>query len=79
METSDDIFELARPALKVFENFIPVNDMVPGDSLGRYGKITMEEITERFEEQLGYLASRSSSTTPTGCGRAPEADELNHD
>ena len=53
VEKSDELFELARPALKVFENFIPVNDAVPGDSLGRHGKITMEEITERFEEQLG--------------------------
>jgi hypothetical protein len=53
VETSDDVFELARPALKVFENFIPVNDKVPGDSLGRYGKITMEDVTKRFEEQLG--------------------------
>src|ERR1044072_3121775 len=53
VEKSDDIFELARPALKVFESFIPVNDKVPGDTLGRYGKFTMEEITERFEEQLG--------------------------
>jgi len=53
VESSDDIFELARPALKVFENFIPVNDRVPGDSLGRYGKITMEDVTKQFEEQLG--------------------------
>jgi hypothetical protein len=53
VETSDDVFELARPALKVFENFLPVNDKVPGDSLGRYNKITMEDVTKRFEEQLG--------------------------
>src|ERR1044072_3398865 len=53
VEKSDDIFELARPALKVFENFIPVNDKVPGDSLGRYGKITMEDVTTQFEQQLG--------------------------
>ena len=53
VESSDEIFELARPALKVFENFLPVNDKVPGDSLGRYGKIKMEDITKRYEEQLG--------------------------
>ncbi len=53
VESSDEIFELARPALKVFENFLPVNDKVPGDSLGRYGKIALEDVTARFEEQLG--------------------------
>jgi uncharacterized protein YukE len=53
VEKSDEIFELARPALKVFENFLPVNDKVPGDSLGRYGKIKLEDVTKRYEEQLG--------------------------
>jgi uncharacterized protein YukE len=53
VEKSDELFELARPALKVFENFIPANDAVPGDSLGRYGKFTMEDINTKFDEQMG--------------------------
>ncbi|MCT2587390.1 hypothetical protein JT362_30130, partial [Actinophytocola sp. S1-96] len=53
VEKSDELFELARPALRVFENFIPVNDVVPGDSLGRHGRISMEDVRTRFDEQLG--------------------------
>ena len=73
VEKSDEIFELARPALKVFENFIPVNDAVPGDSLGRHGKITMEEVTERFEEQLGISLQEVPGRRGPVAGRGPEA------
>ncbi|HEY0450330.1 MAG TPA: hypothetical protein VGD70_14510, partial [Actinophytocola sp.] len=52
VEKSDEIFELARPALKVFENFLPVNDKVPGDSVGRYGKLKFEDIKTRYDEQM---------------------------
>ena len=53
VETSDELFDLARPALRVFEDFVPVNDEVPSDTLGTYGKISLEEIRTRFDEQMG--------------------------
>ena len=54
VKKSDEIFEAARPALKLWEDFLPVNDKVPGDTLGRYGKIKLEDdIKKRFDEQVG--------------------------
>ncbi|MFL6124025.1 hypothetical protein [Actinophytocola sp.] len=54
VQKSNDIFEKARPALKLWEDFLPVNDKVPSDSLGRYGKINLEnDIKKRFDEQMG--------------------------
>ncbi|HYQ69208.1 hypothetical protein, partial [Actinophytocola sp.] len=54
VQKSNEIFDQARPALKLWEDFLPVNDKVPGDSLGRYGKINLEnDIKKRFDEQMG--------------------------
>ncbi|MFC4853297.1 WXG100 family type VII secretion target [Actinophytocola glycyrrhizae] len=54
VEKSDDIFEAARDALRIFQDFLPVNDKVPSDSLGRQGKLQFEtDIVKRYEEQLG--------------------------
>ena len=54
VQTSDEIFEAARPSLRIWEDFLPVNDKVPSDSLGRYGKINLDtDIKQRFDEQLG--------------------------
>ncbi|MFL6122529.1 MAG: hypothetical protein ACJ73U_23275, partial [Actinophytocola sp.] len=51
---SNEIFDLAKPALKLWEDFLPVNDKVPSDTLGRYGKINLEnDIKKRFDEQVG--------------------------
>ncbi|HEX6357032.1 MAG TPA: hypothetical protein VF106_29065, partial [Actinophytocola sp.] len=43
VQKSDEIFDAARPALRLWEDFLPINDKVPGDSLGRHGKINLEE------------------------------------
>jgi uncharacterized protein YukE len=54
VQKSDEIFDAARPALKLWEDFLPINDKVPSDTLGRYGKINLEEdIKKRFDEQMG--------------------------
>jgi len=54
VQKSNEIFDKARPALKIWADFLPVNDKVPGDSLGRYGKINLEnDINKRFDEQMG--------------------------
>ncbi|HYH50612.1 MAG TPA: hypothetical protein VEG38_13785 [Acidimicrobiia bacterium] len=53
VEKSDELFDLARSALRVFEDFIPVNDEVPSDTLGRHGRIAMDEIRTRYDEQMG--------------------------
>ncbi|OLF04334.1 hypothetical protein BU204_37770, partial [Actinophytocola xanthii] len=37
----------------MFEDFLPVNDEVPGDSVGRFGRIKLDEVRARFDEQLG--------------------------
>jgi uncharacterized protein YukE len=54
VQKSDEIFEKARPALRLWEDFIPINDKVPSDQLGKYGKINLEnDIKKRFDEQVG--------------------------
>jgi uncharacterized protein YukE len=54
VEKSNEIFEAARPALRIFEDYLPINDKVPADSLGRYRKLNFEnDIKKRFDEQLG--------------------------
>lgn len=53
VESSDEVLELGRPGLKVFERFLPVNDRVPDGSVGTFGRIRWEDVTARYEEQLG--------------------------
>ncbi|HWL50677.1 MAG TPA: hypothetical protein VNT92_12435, partial [Acidimicrobiia bacterium] len=53
VETSDEVLELGRPGLKVFEEFVPVNDVVPQDSLGQFDRISMDEVNRLYDEQLG--------------------------
>ncbi len=54
VEKSDEIFEAARDALRIFQDFLPVNDKVPSDTLGRKGKLKFEtDIVKRYDEQLG--------------------------
>ncbi|HEV2781453.1 MAG TPA: WXG100 family type VII secretion target [Actinophytocola sp.] len=52
--TSDELFDLARPALAVFEAFIPIDAKVPGDSRGVNGPADFNrDIVTRFDEQRG--------------------------
>jgi uncharacterized protein YukE len=52
VQTSNEIFDAARNALKIFEDFVPINDKVPGDCL--YQKINLDnDIKKRYDEQLG--------------------------
>jgi uncharacterized protein YukE len=53
VETSDEIFELARPALRVFETWLPINDQVPENLLGHHGRISLDDVQTRFDEQKG--------------------------
>src|SRR5690349_6016612 len=54
VEKSDEIFDAAKEALRIFEDFLPINDKVPSDSLGRQGKLKFEtDIVKRYEEQKG--------------------------
>jgi uncharacterized protein YukE len=52
-EKSDDVLAAGRPGLQVFRDFIPVNDKVPGDSVGPAGKFKFEDLDNRYNEQLG--------------------------
>jgi uncharacterized protein YukE len=52
VQTSNEIFDAARNALKIFEDFVPINDKVPGDCL--YQKINLDtDIKKRYDEQMG--------------------------
>jgi uncharacterized protein YukE len=52
VEKSDEIFEAARSSLRLWEDFVPINEKVPGDCL--YQKINLEtDIKKRFDEQVG--------------------------
>jgi uncharacterized protein YukE len=52
VQKSDEIFDAARSALKLWEDFVPINDKVPGDCL--YQKINLDtDIKKRYDEQVG--------------------------
>jgi uncharacterized protein YukE len=51
--TSDEIFEPVRPALRVFKTWLPINDQVPEGLLGHHGRISLDDVTTRFDEQKG--------------------------
>jgi uncharacterized protein YukE len=54
VEKSDEIFSAAEDALRIFQDFLPVNDKVPSDSVGRHGKLKFEtDIKKRYDEQVG--------------------------
>lgn len=54
VKNSDELFDLADPALDVFRNFIPVDKEVPEDTRGVEGPLAFEkDIKKRFDEQRG--------------------------
>jgi uncharacterized protein YukE len=54
VEKSDEIFSAAEDALRIFQDFLPINEKVPSDSLGRQGKLKFEtDIKKRYDEQVG--------------------------
>ncbi|HEV2784724.1 MAG TPA: hypothetical protein VGX25_35515 [Actinophytocola sp.] len=54
VETSGDILDLARPALRVFRTWLPINNQIPGDWQGRHGDINYDDdVRKRFNEQRG--------------------------
>ncbi|SFQ25959.1 hypothetical protein SAMN05421810_105390 [Amycolatopsis arida] len=54
VKTSDELFELAEPALDVFRDFLPVDEQVPEDSRGVEGPLQFDrDIQQRFDEQKG--------------------------
>src|SRR5690606_12339386 len=57
-ETSDELIDAGRPGLQVFRDFIPVNDKVPGDSVGPAGKFKFEDLDNRYKEQMGISFKR---------------------
>ncbi|GAB3471919.1 collagen-like triple helix repeat-containing protein [Actinophytocola sediminis] len=52
-ETSDEVLDTARAALKVFDTWLPINDMVPSGLIGQHGRIAAGDIETRYNEQLG--------------------------
>ncbi|WP_460443824.1 WXG100 family type VII secretion target, partial [Amycolatopsis cihanbeyliensis] len=53
-ETSDELFDAAEPALRVFRNFGPLLEMLPGDCVGRTRPLDFgNDIKKRFDEQRG--------------------------
>ncbi|WP_216210420.1 WXG100 family type VII secretion target [Amycolatopsis aidingensis] len=53
-ETSDELFDAAEPALRVFRNFGPLLGMLPGDCVGRTRPLDFgSDIQKRFDEQRG--------------------------
>ncbi|WP_199434384.1 WXG100 family type VII secretion target [Qaidamihabitans albus] len=52
--TSDELFDLAEPALAVFQEFIPIDAEIPTDSRGVEGPLDFQaDIQKRFDEQRG--------------------------
>jgi hypothetical protein len=47
------LFDLARPALKVFEVFLPVDAEVPSDSRSVHSPVSYSDVEARFDEQRG--------------------------
>lgn len=50
---SDELFDLAAPALTVFELFLPVDADIPADLRSRHGSVTYADAVARFDEQRG--------------------------
>jgi uncharacterized protein YukE len=51
VQKSNEIFDAARSALKIFEDFVPINEKVPGDC--QYQKINLDtDIKKRYDEQM---------------------------
>ncbi|ASR34128.1 hypothetical protein BAY61_02980 [Prauserella marina] len=51
--TSDELFDLAEPALEVFETFIPIDDEAPSESRHIDSPLTYDAIKRAFDEQRG--------------------------
>jgi uncharacterized protein YukE len=52
--TSDEILDLAKPALAMFEVWVPIDAKVPGDSRGANAPLDVNrDIQTRFDEQRG--------------------------
>ncbi|MEU3273630.1 WXG100 family type VII secretion target [Saccharomonospora sp. NPDC006951] len=51
--TSDELFDLAEPALEVFESFVPIDEEAPSESRHIDGPLSYDDIKTAFDEQRG--------------------------